>query len=117
MAGEGQQAITIVTETRNLRIDQFTHTDDQIAVGAEWEDWLDEMEREFRYFKITDPEIKADAVIIYGGREIAKLAKNLPDPTDEADKYEKLKTKLKNYYKPKKNKQHGRYVFNAVRPV
>ena len=32
------------------------------------ENWLDSIEREFRYFKITDPIDKKDALTIYGGK-------------------------------------------------
>ena len=74
--------VRIVTETRNLRAQPFIPGDDQINTGKAWDDWIEEIEREFRYFRITDPLDKKDALIIYGGKEIARLEKSLPDPTD-----------------------------------
>ena len=41
-----------------------------------------------------DPLDKKDALLIYGGKEIARLEKSLPNPTDELNNYEKLKKKL-----------------------
>ena len=37
------------------------------------------IERELRYFKITEPADKKDALIIYKGKEIARLEKSLPN--------------------------------------
>ena len=70
---------------------------------------------ELRYFKISDPADKKDASIIYGGKEIARLVKSLPDPLEDLNTYDKLKTKL-NYFTPKKNKHHARYLFLKLRP-
>ena len=74
------------------------------------------IERELRYFKITEPADKKDALIIYKGKEIARLEKSLPNPPGELDEYDKLKTKLNNYFTPKKNKHHARYLFLKLRP-
>lgn len=35
--------------------------------------------------KAEKPIVKRDALIIYGGKEIARLGKNLPDPEAEED--------------------------------
>lgn len=74
-------------KTGSLRARLFVPGDNQINTGRAWDDWIKEIEREFRYFRITDPLDKKDALITYGGKEIARLEKGLPDPTD----YEKLK--------------------------
>ena len=80
----GNETVTITTtETRNLPASAFTVTDDQLSKGKEWEDWLEEIEREVRYFKIINPTDGKDALIIYGGKEIARLAKSLLDPTGD----------------------------------
>ena len=55
---------------------------------------------------------KKDAMIIYGGNEIARLEKSLPDP-GVGDVYTKLRTKLNGHFIPKKNKHHARYLFWA----
>ena len=108
--------IHVVTETRNLKSTPFIIPEDNNIIGGEWEDWLDGIEREFRYFKITEPADKTDALIIYGGKEISRLAKSLPDPND-GNSYEKLKTKLNNYFVPKQNKHHARYQFLKEKPA
>ena len=111
-------AVTVVTETRNLKASVFTHADDQIATGKAWEEWLEGIEREFKYFKITDPADKKDALIIYGEKEVARLEKSLPNPTQEdLNEYMRLKTKLNNYFTPKKNKHHTRYLFSRMKPT
>ena len=93
-----QQFVTVITESRNLKSQPFVHTDDQISTGKLWEEWLEGIEREFRYFNIADPANKKDALIIYGGRELARLEKSLPNPTDpNMNEYDKLKAKLNNY--------------------
>ena len=112
---EAAQAIRVVTETRNLRTQLFVVPDDTNRVGKAWEEWLEGIEREFRYFRITEAVDKKDAIIIYGGKEIARLEKSLPDP-ETADVYLKLRTKLNDHFTPKKNKHHARYLFLKMRP-
>ncbi|CAC5402710.1 unnamed protein product [Mytilus coruscus] len=62
--------ITVVTDTRNLRTILFIQSDDPLSTGKQCEDWLERNEREFRYFRITQPENKKDALLIYGGQEL-----------------------------------------------
>ena len=50
------EAVTIVMESRNLRALPFRPSEDQLSTGKAWEDWLEGIEREFRYFKITNPQ-------------------------------------------------------------
>ena len=90
---------------RNLRINPFTVGDDHIATGEKWEEWLEELEREMRFFRISEPEDKKDAMLIYGGAEIRRLEKSLQDPK-EGDIYSKLKGKLDNYYYTHLRKMH-----------
>ncbi|CAG2232334.1 unnamed protein product [Mytilus edulis] len=112
------ERITVVTENRNLRTLPFTPSEDHLTTGSQWEEWLEGIEREFRYFRITEPEDKKDAMIIYGGKEISRLEKSTPDPVDRRmDVYEKLKKKLNDYFAPKKNKHYARYVFLKMRPI
>ena len=100
---------------RNLKINPFTVAEDHLATGAKWDDWLDELEREMRFFRITDAADKKDAMLIYGGTEIRRLEKSLTDP-DQGDAYAKLKGKLTNYFAPEKNKHYARYLFLKMRP-
>lgn len=59
------------------------------------------------------------ALKIYGGKEIKKLARNLPDtaPVIGDDDYKKLKRKLDNHFLPKKNKHHTRFRFNKQKQI
>lgn len=77
--------IHFFTETRNLTSQPFTPRDKQIDKEKAWDDWLEEVEQEFRLFKITNLLDKRDALIIYGGKEIARLDKSLPNPTEDLD--------------------------------
>jgi len=95
---------------RNLKSQPFTLGDDLIAKGKARDDWLKEIEREFRYFKIMEPTI-------YDGKEIVQLEKSLPNLTDGGNDYKKLKKKLNDYFKPKKTKHHTRYIFFKMRPA
>ena len=64
------EQVTVITESRNLKALPFRPSEDQLTTGKAWEDWLEGIEREFRYFKISNPQDKKDAMIIYGGQEI-----------------------------------------------
>ena len=63
--GPAVQAIRVVTETRNLRTQPFAIPDEMNAVGKAWQEWLEGIEREFRFFKISEVVGKKDAMIIY----------------------------------------------------
>lgn len=113
-----REAVTIVTtETRNLRALPFLPTEDQLSTGKAWEEWLEDIEREFRYFRISNPADRKDAMIIYGGKELARLEKSLPDPVGDLNEYEKLRKKLNDYFSPKRNKHYARYMFLKMRPL
>ena len=111
-----QQQVTVITECRNLKAQPFMSSEDQISTGKAWEEWLEGIEREFRYFNISDPMSQKDAMIIFGGRELARLEKSLPDPTGPGlNVYTKLRTKLNDYFMPKRNKHYSRYQFLNMR--
>ena len=113
-----REAVTVVTtETRNLRALPFLPTEDQLSTGKAWEEWLEDIEREFRYFRISNPADRKDAMIIYGGKELARLEKSLPDPVGDLNEYEKLRMKLNDYFSPKRNKHYARYMFLKMRPL
>ena len=85
------------------------------AIGKAWQEWLEGIEKEFRFFRISEAVDKKDAMIIYGGNEITRLEKSLPDP-ETGDVDTKLRTKLNGHFTPKKNKHHVRYLFLKMRP-
>jgi len=47
-----ENRITVMTETRNLRSTPCIPSEDQR--GTQWDEWLEEIIREFRYFRITE---------------------------------------------------------------
>ena len=49
---------------RNLKSQAFIPGDDPIVNGKAWDNWLEEIKEEFRYFKITEPLNKKDALIM-----------------------------------------------------
>jgi len=63
-----------------------------------------------------DHRAKKDALIIFGGQEVARLEKSLPDPTEGTNDYDKLKSKLNQHFLPKRNKHHARYKFLSMKP-
>ena len=110
-------AVTVIAESRNLRALSFRITEDQLSIGKALEDWFESIEREFRYFRITDVSDRKDALIIYGGPKCSRLEKSLSDPEDRGlNIYEKLWTKLSKYFSPKRNKHYCRYIFLKMRP-
>ena len=115
VAGPAVQAIRVVTERRNLHTQAFAIPDKMNTVGKAWQEWLEGIEREFRFFKISEATDMKDAMIIYGENEIARLKKSFPDP-ETGDVYTKLHTKLNNHFTPKKNKHHACYLFLKMRP-
>ena len=100
----------------NLKISPFNVGEDHMATSELWLEWVDELELELRFLEITDPLKKKDAILLYGGKEIRKLEKSLSNPTS-GDEYEKLKTKLTDYFSPKKNIYYNRYVFLNMKPL
>ena len=108
--------IRIVSQSRDLNISPFREAEQKHSRGKHWTEWLGDIERKFRYFKIHDPFDKKDALIIYGGREIARLEKALPDPCGKLNEYEKLKLKLNTYFLPQRNKYYARYLFLKMTP-
>ena len=114
---DNKERVTVLRERGNLRTLPFRPTENRLSTGIAWEEWLDEIEREFRYFKIHSPMDRKDALIIYGGKEIARLEKTLPNPEGDLDEYLKLRTKLNEYFLPKRNKLYARYIFMQIRPL
>ena len=106
---ETPTTVRVITETRNLQSPPLVAPEELCAIGNAYEEWLEGIEREFKYFKITDPADKTDA-LIYGGKDVAKLAKTFPDPKS-GNSYEKLRIKLNNHHLPKKNKHYARCQF------
>ena len=111
--------IRVFSTGKSLRIEPFKIPENPLEVGRAWREWIEDFEDETSYFEITEIRDRVSALKIYGGKEIKKLARNLPDtaPVVGDDDYKKLKRKLDKYFLPKKNKHHGRFTFSKQRPI
>ena len=52
---------------RQLNVRPFQINENRTETASNWEKWLQNIERQLRYFGINDPEMKKDGLIIYGG--------------------------------------------------
>ena len=102
-------AVTVVN--RHLNIAPFQLSRDSNDTAVRWAKWKKNIERQFRFFGIIDPQLKKDGLIIYGGQEIADLDDSIPDPTleGEQNEYTQLIAKLDQHFLPKKNKDYARF--------
>ena len=97
--------------SRDLRVEHFKSTYDRFLTGKTWQEWIENFERQLRFFNIRDVSDRKDALLIFGGNEITRLDKWLPDPRGKYDDFEKVKKKLTDYYVPQINKHYARYMF------
>ena len=105
-----QQNITVTN--RQLNITPFAIAGDPTNTANRWAKWKKDIERQFCFFGIGDPQLKKDGLIIYGGRHIADLKDSLPDVESTgppADEYTKFILKLDKHFLPKKNKDYARF--------
>ena len=75
---------------RNLRIQPFSGNPAAEDTAEKWTDWLQALEREMRFLRIKEAEDKKDCMLIYGGHEIVRLEKSIPEVPEEdpvLDKY------------------------------
>ena len=70
-AQPAQQNITVTN--RQLNITPFAINRDPTNTANRWDKWKKDIELQFRFFGIHDPELKKDGLIIYGGCNIADL--------------------------------------------
>ena len=104
-----------IMKSRNLRIMPFRAPKNRLSCGIAWKKWLENTEKQFRFFRIESPQDKTDAILIYGGRELTYLENTLPETNSKVDVYEALKEKLNDYFVPKRSKYYERYLFNKMR--
>ena len=50
-----------------------------MEVARAWREWVKDFEDETSYFEITEIRDRVNALKIYGGKEIKKLVRNLPE--------------------------------------
>ena len=114
-----QQKKRVLSVGKSLKIEPFKIPENPLEVGRAWREWIEDFEDETSYFEITEIRDRVNALKIYGGKEIKKLARNLPETALVVgdDDYKKLKRKLNNHFLPKKNKHHARYTFNKQKQI
>ena len=102
---------------RNLNIKPFIKQADANDTAVRWQRYKKDIERQFRFFGITDPETKKDGLLIYGGEDLTDVDEALPDPSDQDgdDAYSTLIRKLDNHFMPKKNKDFARFQLSEMK--
>ena len=113
-AATSNPQITVVN--RHLNIKPFIVSSDNNDTAVRWDKWKKEIERQFRFFGLTDAQTKKDGLIIYGGSHIADLEDSLPEvpaPAGE-DEYARLIKKLDKNFLPRKNKDYARFQFGNL---
>ena len=110
--------IRVFSVGKSLKIEPFKIPENPLEIGRAWKEWIEDFEDE-TYFEITRIKDRVSALKIYGGKEIQKLARNLPHTTPVVgdDDYKKLKRKLDNHFLPKKKTHQGRFTFSKQRPI
>ena len=111
-----QQNITVVNRQLNIR--PFTISNDVNDTAVRWAKWKKDIERQFRFLGLTDPEVKKDGLIIYGGSQIADLEDSLPDlplQNEGEDVYSRFLRKLDRNFLPRKNKDYARFQFGNLK--
>ena len=106
----------IVRFKGDLRVEHFKSLQDRFSTGKAWKEWIENFERQLRFFNVKNVSDRKDALLIFGGNEITRLDKWLPDPRGKYDDFEKVKKKLTDYYVPQINKHYARYMFIKMRP-
>ena len=111
--------IRVLSVGKSLKIEPFKIPENPLEVGRAWREWIEDFEDETSYFEITEIRDRVNALKIYGGKEIKKFARNLPETASVVgdDDYKKLKRKLNNHFLPKKNKHHARFTFNKQKQI
>lgn len=111
--------IRVLSVGKSLKIEPFKIPENLLEVGRAWTEWIEDFKDETSYFEITEIRDHVNTLKIYGGKEIKKLARNLPEtaPVVGDDDYKKLKRKLNNYFLAKKNKHHARCTFNKQKQI
>ena len=76
---------------------------DSNGTAVSWQIYKKEIERQFCFFGITDPETKRDGMLIYGGQDLVDVNDALPDPTNEEadDAFKVLVRKINHHFMAK----------------
>ena len=105
------------TINRNLTIKPFLTQTDSNDTAVLWQKYKKEIERQFRFLGITDPETKKDGLLIYGRQDLVDIDDALSDitGTEDDDAYKLLLRKIDNHLIPKKNKDFARFQLSELK--
>ena len=86
---------------------------DNNEMALRWQKYKKEIERQFRFFGITEPVTKKDGLLIYGGQDLVDVDDALPDPTsiEGDDVYKVLIRKIDKHFIPKQSKGNKNRTF------
>ena len=71
--------IRVLSVGKSLKIDPFKIPANPLEVARVWREWIKDFKDETSYFEISEIRDCVNALKIYGGKEIKKLARNLPE--------------------------------------
>ena len=101
---------------RNLTIKPFVKQTDNNETAVQWGKYKKDLERQFRFFGVTDPETKKDGLLIYG-EDLVDIEDSLPDPQagESDDVYTILIRKIDKHFMLKKNKDFARFQMSELK--
>ena len=81
--GHGAAAeIKYIQSGIQLHIAAFTVPENKLNIGTDQEEWLEIFKEELQLQKVVDDGDKLTCLRRYGGKEIRRLVKHLPQPSD-----------------------------------
>jgi len=69
--------IRVLSVRKSLKIEPFKIPENPLEVGRARREWNEDFEDETSYFEITEIRDRVNALRIYRGKEIKKLARNV----------------------------------------
>lgn len=100
-----------------VQILAFDPNGDQGSVFPRWERWLRAVELYFTGKNVTAPKQKKALLLHFGGFELQDVFYAIPGADTvaaEEDAYDKTRTALNDYFKPKTNKTYERHIFRGL---
>ena len=60
-----------------LKVKEFIVETDPTKLADKWAEWIDNLDHNFKYFKIEDAEARKAALVVYGRESLRKIHNNL----------------------------------------
>ena len=98
---------------RNLTMKTFLKQADINDMTLSWQKYKKEIERQFRFFGITDPETKRDGLLIYGRQDLVDVDDALPAMFQNSNYIHSYNLRGSNssLFLPRPNTEYGRKCF------